>query len=167
MVLDKLLNGFEKVLETICKVFVGAIVLILFYAVIMRYVFHKPPAWSIEVSRFMFLWMVMCGAALVTREKSHIEIEFIVNLIPEKIRFFWINLLRLIMLGFCGILIFYGLKILPIVGQANTPTLEMSMGWLYASVPAGGILMGLYILELLVRSLCQGYGSVRVKEGIL
>jgi TRAP-type transport system small permease protein len=165
MFAEKTLNGIEKILEWICIVFVGAIVLVLFYAVVMRYAFHKPPAWSIEVSRFMFLWMVMFGAALVTREKSHVEIDFIANLIPEKIRFYWINLLRLVMLSFCGVLIYYGLKILPIVGQANTPTLEMSMGWLYASVPAGGMLMALYILELFIRSLCEEYRSVRLKEG--
>jgi TRAP-type C4-dicarboxylate transport system permease small subunit len=165
MLAEKVLNFIEKTLEMICTVFVGAIVLILFYAVVMRYVFHMPPAWSIEVCRFMFLWMVMFGAALVTREKSHIEIDFIVNYIPPKIRFFWINLLRLVMLSFCGVMIYYGLKILPIVGQANTPTLEMSMGWLYASVPAGGFLMGIYILEMFIRSLREGYRSVRLKEG--
>lgn len=161
----KVLNVIERILEGICTVFVGVIVVVLFYAVVMRYGFHKPPAWSIEVSRFMFLWLVMFGAALVTREKSHIEIDFIANLVPLKIRFFWLNFLRLVMLSFCGVLVYYGLKILPIVGQANTPTLEMSMGWLYASVPAGGILMGLYILELFIRSLQEGYRSVGLKEG--
>jgi len=165
MSVDRVLTLVEKTLELICTVFVGAIVLVLFYAVVMRYVFHMPPAWSIEVSRFMFLWMVMFGAALVTREKSHIKIDFIVNWLPLKVRFLWINLLRLVMLAFCGVLIYYGVKILPIVGQANTPTLEMSMGWLYASVPAGGFLMGVYILELLIRSLCDGYRSVRLEEG--
>src|SRR3989339_1992950 len=94
MLAEKILNCIEKILEMICTVFVGAIVLVLFYAVIMRYGFHKPPAWSIEVSRFMFLWMVMFGAALVTREKSHIEIDFIVNCIPLKVRFLWIHLPR-------------------------------------------------------------------------
>ena len=166
MFVDRVLNLIEKILELICTIFVGAIVLVLFYAVVMRYGFHKPPAWSIEASRFMFLWMVMFGAALVTREKSHIEIDFIVKCIPLKIRFFWINLLRLVMLAFCGVLIYYGVKILPIVGQANTPTLEMSMGWLYASVPVGGFLMGVYILELFIRSLREGYRSVRLEEGI-
>ncbi len=165
MSVDKVLNLVEKILEMICTVFVGAIVLVLFYAVVMRYVFHMPPAWSIEVSRFMFLWMVMFGAALVTREKSHIEIDFIVNWLPPKVRFVWVNLLRLVMLSFCGVLIWYGVKIIPIVGQANTPTLEMSMGWLYASVPAGGFLMGLYILEIFIRSLRGGYRSVRLEEG--
>ncbi len=165
MLAEKVLNFIEKILEIICTVFVGAIVLVLFYAVVMRYGFHKPPAWSIEVSRFMFLWMVMFGAALVTQDKSHIEIDFIVNWLPLKVRFVWVNLLRLVMLAFCGVLIYYGLKILPIVGQANTPTLEMSMGWLYASVPAGGFLMGVYILEIFIRSLREGYRSVRLKEG--
>jgi TRAP-type C4-dicarboxylate transport system permease small subunit len=41
----------------------------------------------------------------------------------------------------------------------------MSIGLLYASVPAGGFLIGVYILELTVRSLREGYRSVDLEEG--
>ncbi len=144
---EKALNVIESVLEKICIVFVGAIVAILFYAVVMRYGFHRPPAWSIELSRFLFLWMVMLGAVLVTREKSHIEITFLSDLLPPKIRNVWLVLLRLAMLCFCFVMVYYGVRILPIVGQANTPTLNLSMGWLYAAVPSGAFLMGVYLLK--------------------
>lgn len=147
MTVEKAMNFIESVLEKICIGFVGAIVAILFYAVVMRYGFHRPPAWSIELSRFLFLWMVMLGAALVTREKSHIEITFLSDRLPPKIRTVWLALLRLAMVGFCFVMVYYGVRILPIVGQANTPTLNLSMGWLYASVPAGAFLMSVYLLR--------------------
>lgn len=144
---EKALNFIESVLEKICIVFVGAIVAILFYAVVMRYGFHRPPAWSIELSRFLFLWMVMLGAVLVTREKSHIEITLLSDRLPPKIRKVWLSLVRLAMLCFCFVMVYYGVRILPIVGQANTPTLNLSMGWLYAAVPSGAFLMGVYLLK--------------------
>jgi len=131
----------------------------------MRYGFHKPPAWSIEASRFMFLWMVMFGAALVTREKSHVEIDFIANHLPLKIRYFWINLLRLVMLSFCGcdgLLRHQNPSDRRPGEHADAGDVH---GWLYASVPAGGFLMGIYILELLIRSLREGYRSERLEEG--
>lgn len=144
---EKALNLMESVIEKICILFVAAIVAILFYAVVMRYGFHRPPAWSIELSRFLFLWMVMLGAALVTREKSHIEITFLSDRLPPKIRRIWFALVRLAMLGFCFVMVYYGVRILPIVGQANTPTLNLSMGWLYGAVPAGAFLMGVFLLR--------------------
>jgi TRAP-type C4-dicarboxylate transport system permease small subunit len=147
MMFEKALNMVEWVIEKICIFFVGAIVAILFYAVVMRYGFHRPPAWSIELSRFLFLWMVMLGAVLVTREKSHIEITFLSDLLPTRIRKVWLVLVRLAMLSFCIVMVYYGVRILPIVGQANTPTLNLSMGWLYAAVPSGAFLMGLYLLK--------------------
>jgi TRAP-type C4-dicarboxylate transport system permease small subunit len=147
MMVEKAFDFIESVLERVCILFVGAIVAILFYAVVMRYGFHRPPAWSIELSRFLFLWMVMLGAVLVTREKSHIEITFLSDLLPPKIREAWLALVRLAMLSFCLVMVIYGVRILPIVGQANTPTLNLSMGWLYAAVPSGAFLMGLYLLR--------------------
>jgi len=146
---EKALNFMESVLEKLCILFVGAIVATLFYAVVMRYGFHRPPAWSIELSRFLFLWMVMLGAVLVTSEKSHVEITFLSDRLPPKVRRIWLALVRLAMLCFCFVMVYYGVRILPIVGQANTPTLDLSMGWLYAAVPAGAFLMGMYILRSL------------------
>jgi TRAP-type C4-dicarboxylate transport system permease small subunit len=147
VMVEKAFNIIESVLEKICIVFVGAIVASVFYAVIMRYAFHRPPAWSIELTRFLFLWMVMFGAVLVTREKSHIEITFLSDLLPPGIRKVWLFLVRLAMLCFCSVMVYYGVRILPIVGQANTPTLNLSMGWLYAAVPSGAFLMGVYLLR--------------------
>ena len=72
--LNHLLNRFEFWLKFICGLFCGILVAILFYAVVMRYLFHLPPAWSMEFGRFLFLWMIVFSAVLVTREQSHIQI---------------------------------------------------------------------------------------------
>lgn len=164
MMVEKALNLMESVIEKICILFVGAIVAIVFYAVVMRYGFHRPPAWSIELTRFLFLWMVMLGAVLVTREKSHIEITFLSDRLPPKIRKVWLALVRLAMLCFCFVMVYYGVRILPIVGQANTPTLNLSMGWLYAAVPSGAFLMGVYLLRPRHSAVPEEYRSIRSGE---
>lgn len=153
MFMIKILDTLESTLKYLCTAVMAGIVAMLFYAVVMRYAFHMPPAWTMELSRYMFLWMVMLCAVLVTREESHIRMSFLVSLIPPKPRFIWINILRLLMIGFCFVMIRYGSSILPIVSQAKSPTLEISMGYMYASVPVGGALMALYLVELIVRSI--------------
>ena len=152
MIINKILDAFENLLKYVCTIFMGGIVVILFYAVLMRYILHRPPAWSMELSRYMFLWMIMLCAVLVTRERSHIRMNFLLSLLPVKIRFAWVNLMRLMMIGFCLIMVVYGWRIFPIVAEASSPTLNISMGYMYISIPVGGFLMALFFFEILIRS---------------
>ena len=160
----KILDAIEKALKVICTVFMAVIVAILFYAVVMRYIFHQPPGWSIELSRYMFIWMVMLSVIVVTREQSHIQITFILDHLPDRAKFVWRNILRILMIGFCVIMIQQGLAIYPIVSEASSPALGISMGWLYLSVPVGGMLMGIYILESIVTSVIDRFNVVPSKE---
>jgi len=151
--LKNILDRIERIIMFISGILMSIIVVVLFYAVVMRYVFHHPPSWSMELGRYLFLWMVMLTAVLVTREKSHIQIIFLVSMLPNRLRIIWMNIIRLLMIGFCGVMIYQGLVIYPIVSQAASPSLGISMGWLYLSVPVGGFLMGMYILESVVESI--------------
>lgn len=160
MFLIKILDTLEWTLKFLCTVVMAGIVAMLFYAVVMRYAFHMPPAWTMELSRYLFLWMVMLCAVVVTREESHIRMSFLVNLIPPKPRFVWMTILRILMIGFCYVMIHYGMAILPVVSQAKSPTLEVSMGYMYASVPVGGALMAFYLVELIVRSVVNKSWSI-------
>ncbi|UCF94419.1 MAG: TRAP transporter small permease [Desulfobacterales bacterium] len=165
--IEKILNTLEQSLKIICGAIIAIIVACLFYAVVMRYVFHQPPAWSMELSRYLFIWMVILSAVLITREQSHIQIVFLVNRLPEKLRFVWLNVIRLLMLAFCWIMIHQGLKILPMVSEASSPTLGISMGWLYLTNPVGGLLMGIYILETIALSVFAYFRNESKRENTI
>jgi TRAP-type C4-dicarboxylate transport system permease small subunit len=153
--IEKGFDFFEKVLSLISRIFVGATVAIIFYSVVMRYVFQRPPFWVEESSRFIFIWIIMLGAVLVTREQSHIELVLFVNLLPKKWRFVLSIFTRLLMVVFCWVMVQQGIKIYPIVAEASSPTFGLSMGWLYLSIPVGGLLMGICILENIIKSLLR------------
>jgi len=160
----KVFDIIEMTIQVISRIFIGGIVAVIFYAVVMRYIFHRPPAWSEELSRFTFIWMIMLGAVLVTREQSHIQITFVLDLLPKKLRFFLSNFVRLLMFAFCWVMIQEGLEIYPIVAEASSPSFGISMGWLYLSIPVGGILMGIYILETIVKSIIDRVKAASFKE---
>ncbi|MDH4291807.1 MAG: TRAP transporter small permease [Dehalococcoidia bacterium] len=162
--MKKVFDIIEMTIQVISRIFIGGIVAVIFYAVVMRYIFHRPPAWSEELSRFTFIWMIMLGAVLVTREQSHIQITFVLDLLPKKLRFFLSNFVRLLMLAFCWVMIQEGLEIYPIVAEASSPSFGISMGWLYLSIPVGGILMGIYILETIVKSIVDRVKAASFKE---
>jgi len=153
VMIKRTLDTIEFAIKVICRVVIAVIVAILFYAVVMRYVFHRPPSWSIEVGRYLFIWMVMLSAVLVTREQSHVQITFILNFLPKRLRFLWLTFVRVLMIGFCCLMVQQTLVIYPIVASAASPCLGMSMGWVYISISVGGLLMGVYILETIVKSI--------------
>jgi len=146
---------FEKALNLICRILLAAIIAIIFYAVVMRYVFQRPPFWAEELSRFIFIWIIMLGAVLVTREQSHIEFVLLLDLLPERLKFVLLTLIRLLMIFFCWVMVQQGIKIYPIVAEASSPTFGISMGWLYLSIPVGGLLMAICILENIVKSVVR------------
>ena len=99
----KLLNDhFEEYLLVVLMV---AEVVVVFAQVVTRYVFHMPLAWSEELARYMFIWLVWIGAAYATKLRKNIIIDVVaskfkgnVKLISEIINFVLFVVLMLFML---------------------------------------------------------------------
>jgi TRAP-type transport system small permease protein len=164
MGIKKLLNAIETAIEGICIFLLAVIVAILFYAVVRRYVFHHPPAWSMDLSCYLFIWLVMLGAVLVTRERSHIQITYFANLLPESLRWVWLNIVRLAMLAFCLVMVYEGIIIYPTLSQVSSSSLNISIGWVILAIPVGGFLIGIYIVEAIIQSICQHFKADRPGE---
>jgi TRAP-type C4-dicarboxylate transport system permease small subunit len=154
----RILDTLEVVLKAVIAILIAVIVGLTFYGVPMRYAFHQPQAWTMEVSRFAFLWLVMLGAAVVARQAGHIRIAFVLDRLPQRVRFVWEMVMSLAMLAFCWVLVEQGAAIFPLVSEARSPTMGLSMGWFYLSIPIGGALIGLFLIEQLVaRCLQRGW----------
>lgn len=143
----RLLDAVQSFIDFISSIFIGLAVILLFYAVVMRYVFQNPPAWSQEVTRYLFIWLIMLGAASVTRDQNHLRIAVFADMLPSRFKPFLSLFLNFLMLIFCGVLIQQSLKIYPKVAEAMSPILPISLGWLYLAIPVGGALMILFLLE--------------------
>ncbi len=149
MGIKSILDKAQLLIDFISSVCIALAVSILFYSVVMRYVFHSPPAWAQEVTRYMFVWLIMLAGASVTRDESHLNINVFLDMMPDKMRLAVLVFLRLLMLAFCGVLVHQTIKIYPRVAEAMSPILPISMGWLYLSIAVGGILMAVFLLERL------------------
>jgi TRAP-type C4-dicarboxylate transport system permease small subunit len=154
--IEKIFDIFEKGVTFILQVLLTVIISIVFYSIVMRYVFSYPPAWAEELSRFIFIWMLMLGAFVVTRDQSHIEFTIVVERLPKKVKTVLWHFTRLCMLAFCWVLFQQGIRIYPIVAEAASPTFAISMGWIYVAIPVSGFLMMVVIVEKMIRSVLVG-----------
>lgn len=57
--------------------------LLTFANVIFRYVFNDNILWALELTVFMFAWMVLVGASYGVKKHFHIGVDVIINIVPE------------------------------------------------------------------------------------
>jgi TRAP-type C4-dicarboxylate transport system permease small subunit len=86
------MNYTKKIIFVIDRILV-AITLSLFIIlislmttqIILRYVFHAPIRGVIIYSNLLFTWLAYLGCAFVSRDNSHLRVEYFIEKFPEKI----------------------------------------------------------------------------------
>jgi TRAP-type C4-dicarboxylate transport system permease small subunit len=71
------------VLSRIAMIAVAAIVVVMFYEVIARYVFSKPTLWANELSLWIAAFVFILAGLYAMQQRSHIRIYVIYDLMPR------------------------------------------------------------------------------------
>ena len=69
--------------ETLIASFLGLMTLLTFANVVVRYVFNSNILWALELTVFMFAWMVLVGASYGVKKHFHIGVDVIINIAPK------------------------------------------------------------------------------------
>ena len=70
----KVLKWLDKHLEEMLLVILlAAIVLVMLYQIVRRYLFNSSLSWSEELGKFLFVWISWMGISLGQREGEHIK----------------------------------------------------------------------------------------------
>ncbi|MGQ0656299.1 MAG: TRAP transporter small permease [Betaproteobacteria bacterium] len=108
-------------------------------------------AWIEEACLFALAWVVFLGLGLALERGRHIAMTSLLERLAGPLRRPVKLVIDLTGLAFSLYVAKLSLDITLFVarsGQAS-PTLDVSMGWLYAAMPVGFVLLGLrYVLEL-------------------
>ncbi|CAK6713249.1 TRAP-type C4-dicarboxylate transport system, small permease [Vibrio harveyi] len=95
----------DAIEETLIAFFLGAMTLLTFANVIFRYVFNDNILWALELTVFMFAWMVLVGASYGVKKHFHIGVDVIINMVPEGKRKILALLAAVCCLGFSILLL--------------------------------------------------------------
>lgn len=141
------------------------ITLLVFGAVLMRYVFHYPGMEVEEVATLVAFWLYFTGAIYGTYERTHIKTELI-HLILRKPRRYAVakSVASLISLVLAGILSYWGFTffVWGIQKWARSPVLQLPMVYAQSSIFVGAVFMSFYFLVELVDNIRQALGRVPV-----
>ncbi|WP_428548608.1 TRAP transporter small permease [Profundibacter sp.] len=95
----------DRIEETLIAFLLGAMTLLTFANVIARYVFNSNILWALELTVFMFAWLVLLGASYAVKKGAHLGVDAVVNMLPRGPR----RVLALIVVLIC---IFYSFLLL-------------------------------------------------------
>ncbi|EDM65798.1 putative C4-dicarboxylate transport protein DctQ [Moritella sp. PE36] len=64
----------------------GVMTLLTFANVVFRYVFNGNILWALELTVFLFAWLVLVGASYGVKKHSHIGVDILINIASVKLR---------------------------------------------------------------------------------
>ena len=117
------------------------------WQVFTRYVLDNPSTWSEELVGYIFAWMSLFGACLVTGERGHMNIPILVDMAPGGVKKALLCLGEIIAFAFSAVILVYGgLQITSLAMGQMTSSLGVAMGVFYVVMPVCGVVNMLYTI---------------------
>lgn len=82
----KLGRVVDNIEETSIALCLGLMTLITFANVIVRYIFNDNILWAVEMTVFLFAWLVLMGASYGVKKHIHIGVDVVINLVSPGVR---------------------------------------------------------------------------------
>lgn len=79
----RFVNSFE---ETAIAVILGAMTLVTFVNVVLRYGFNTGLIWGLEVTSYLFAWLVLFGVSYCVKTTSHLGVDALTSLFSPSVR---------------------------------------------------------------------------------
>ena len=138
-------NGITRILNGLAGISFLAMVILTCWQVLTRYVLQNPSTWSEELVGYLFAWMSLLGASLVTCERGHMNIPIIVERFSAPVQKLLNCLGEVIAFLFSAvILVFGGVQITTLAMGQMTSSLGVPIGIFYIVLPLCGVLNMIY-----------------------
>ncbi len=128
-------RGLDRSLSTAIAAALLGVFLLNMYQVGGRYLFGIGAVWIPDVTRFLFIWMVFLGTALMHLRRGHLVIDYIRERMPRGLRRAIEAFVCVAMCGLAGVLLVGGWRIMRIRMDIPYTGWEVPTGYAYLAVP--------------------------------
>ncbi|MFN0162528.1 MAG: TRAP transporter small permease [Burkholderiales bacterium] len=108
--------------------------------------------WTEEMSRFLFIWMVMLGAMIGLRERLHFDVDVWPQLAarPDAVLRMIANVFVLV---FTGIMIYWGIEFTRFGWKQTSELADLPMWMIFIAWPLTGITWLMFLIEAFIRDI--------------
>jgi TRAP-type C4-dicarboxylate transport system permease small subunit len=145
-----LLRTASVILETLSKYAVIACMVVMsvtvFAQIVLRYGVQYSLIWSEELSRYAMIWCIFLGSSIALKRGELVGVEMFINLLGRRTGRIVILAGNVAILAFLAVVLFQGIVLVQISFAYMAPTLPISMGVQYLSVPIWAGIMFVHVL---------------------
>ena len=136
----------------------GAIILLVFADVIARFAFSTSIAVANELARFCFVYMIYFGVSYAIRERRHMRVTAVLDLLPWALRRWVFALAELVFLIYSVTVCWLGVVITQQAYERGKilSSIEWPLGVLYAAIILSGALSSARLVHSLWRVVARG-----------
>ena len=151
-----MLKALDRLLRYLLTFLIGLLTVSVFLQVLIRFVFKYPLPWTEEISRIAFVYSIFVGAAIAVREKTHLNVDFILVILPVGLARA-VKLVGAVLVGiFLAFMTWQGIVFVRATGVQVTPVMQIPFRYLYLIIPSSGGLMLLYLILGTIDELHKG-----------
>ncbi|SFD17739.1 TRAP transporter small permease [Tropicimonas isoalkanivorans] len=152
--MNTLLKGLRTTLYWVSVTAMATMLALIFAQVVTRYIFGFTFDWSEELARFLFVWVVFLGSALIMGETGHLAVRFLPDYLSGSVAGLVLDaVINVLSYIFIYLLVFQGGTMATRMSFQTTPALGISVSWVYIALPISGLLMALYLTRDTIRIL--------------
>ncbi len=150
----KVIDNFNKGLEILVGLALVLMTALIFLQVLVRLFFAKlniqfSVPWTEELARYLMIWAIFIGAALVARRADALAVEALVQAVPAPIARAIKYAAHFLALAFYVFIFVLGLEWAKFGMSETAPVLGVDMVWVYSSLSVGAALTIVNALALL------------------
>jgi len=147
MMMKKMLDRYQSLLRWLMVASVATLMVPITMQVISRYTQLIPSyIWTEELSRFVFIWMVMLGAMIALRDGTHFDVDVWPALKPRPNAMLRIAS-NLLILVFAGVYVYWGIAFVQFGWNQSSELAELPMTYIFIAWPLAGVTWVLFLGE--------------------
>ena len=151
--MKKLLDGTHRLLTRLMAATVAILIVPVTLQIISRYTALIPAwIWTEELSRFLFIWMIMLGAMIGVREGTHFVVDVWPDLAPRPAAFLQI-VTNFLILVFALVFVWWGIQFVRFGWDQTSELAELPMAFIFIAWPVAGLTWVVFLGEAFLASL--------------
>ena len=146
--MKKLIDAYSRLLNALMVATVAILVVPVSLQIISRYTALIPSyIWTEELSRFLFIWMVMLGAMVGIKEGTHFEVDIWPELGRRGNAMLKI-VSNLFVLIFALVFVYWGVKFVQFGWYQESELAELPMPFIFIAWPLAGATWVLFLAQI-------------------
>ena len=123
------------------SVFLAIMMIVLFIQVFSRYVLNSAYSFAEELIRYLEVWVVFLGASMCVKDDTHPAVTIFVEFFPKALRRRVGLFTNAAVFTVGTVMIIIGFMFAARYTGQLTPTLRISIAFVYAAIPVSGLLI--------------------------